>query len=310
MAQSPLPLSKGNLFPKELLPELINRVQGSSAIAALCRATPIPFDGLEQFVFNMESEISVVGESEKKPAAAMTITPITVTPIKVVYQSRVTEEFLRSSSENLRVDIMSSFIEGMSRKMGKGLDLMAFHKVNPATGAVTATIPSAFDTDVTNEIIALSNSSTLDQNVEDAIGLIQGGYYNPTGIAMSPDFRRGLANMTLQSGERVYPNLAWGAEQATMNGLQTQVNVTVSACPVTDDDVIKTDMAIIGDFQSAFRWGYSVNNEFEVIEFGDPDGSGYDLKAYNQVMLRSEAYIGFAILDPAAFAIIKSQASA
>ena len=42
----------------------------------------------------------------------------------------------------------------------------------------------------------------------------------------------------------------------------------------------------------------------EVIEYGDPDGAG-DLKRYNQVYLRAEAYIGWAILDPSAFGIVK-----
>lgn len=309
MPQSPTPLSKGDLFPEELLPELINRVQGASSIAALCGARPIPFNGLKQFVFNMESEISIVAESGKKPAAAMTMTPITVTPIKVVYQSRVTDEFMYGSRE-LRIDILSNFIEGQGRKMAKGLDLMAFHGVDPASGNISASIPSYFDHDVTNVVQALSNNSTYDQNVEDAISMIQAAYYNPTGIAMSSDFRRGLANMTLQSGERVYPALAWGASQSSMNNVRTDVNNTVSAFPVTSNGSTYTDMAIVGDFQSAFRWGYSLNNRFEVIEFGDPDGSGYDLKAYNQIMLRAEAYLGFAVLDKAAFAIIKNVATA
>ena len=44
---------------------------------------------------------------------------------------------------------------------------------------------------------------------------------------------------------------------------------------------------------------------FEVIEYGDPDNSGNDLKGYNQVYLRAEAWFGWAILDGAAFARIE-----
>ena len=40
----------------------------------------------------------------------------------------------------------------------------------------------------------------------------------------------------------------------------------------------------------------------EIIEYGDPDGSGRDLKAYNEICLRAEAYIGWSILDENAFA--------
>ena len=60
----------------------------------------------------------------------------------------------------------------------------------------------------------------------------------------------------------------------------------------------------MGDFQNAFRWGYAENIPLEIIQYGNPDGLG-DLKQTNQIVLRAEAYIGWGILDPASFAIIK-----
>ena len=42
----------------------------------------------------------------------------------------------------------------------------------------------------------------------------------------------------------------------------------------------------------------------EVIQYGDPDNSGLDLKGYNQVYIRSELYLGWGILEPANFARI------
>ena len=43
------------------------------------------------------------------------------------------------------------------------------------------------------------------------------------------------------------------------------------------------------------------------MEYGDPDNTGKDLKGYNQVYLRLEAYIGWGILDPDAFARIEAK---
>ena len=40
----------------------------------------------------------------------------------------------------------------------------------------------------------------------------------------------------------------------------------------------------------------------DVIEYGDPDNTGVDLKGHNQVYLRAEAYLGWAIFDAASFA--------
>jgi hypothetical protein len=64
--------------------------------------------------------------------------------------------------------------------------------------------------------------------------------------------------------------------------------------------------AILGDF-TAIRWGVQKNVPVELIEFGDPDGSG-DLKRANQFALRAEVVYGIAIMDTDAFAVIKDAA--
>lgn len=38
-------LSRGSMFPEELVPELVNLTKGKSALAALCPAKPIPLTG-------------------------------------------------------------------------------------------------------------------------------------------------------------------------------------------------------------------------------------------------------------------------
>lgn len=304
------PLSKGTLFPEILIPELINKVRGKSAIAELCSATPIPFNGTKEYTFSMDSEIAVVDESAAKPSATLSLSPIVVKPFKTVYQARVTDEFMYASNE-LKISIMQSYMDGYSRKLAKGLDLMAFHGVNPATGsAPTTAFASYFDKDITNVVTFGANSSTPDDDVEAAIALIQANYYDPSGIAMAPTMRSALADMKIGANynQRLYPQMAWGADQSSLNGIQIRVNSTVSSCPVTvvADSKKYTDYAILGDFHSAFRWGYALNPTMEIIEYGDPDQTGVDLKAHNQILLRSETYLGFAVLDKNAFAIIKN----
>ena len=78
---------------------------------------------------------------------------------------------------------------------------------------------------------------------------------------------------------------------------------TVSKMPTS---VGTTSMAYVGDFANRFRWGYATEMPVEIIEYGNPDNdpSAGDLKGHNQVLLRMEAYIGWGILDPEAFAVI------
>lgn len=64
----------------------------------------------------------------------------------------------------------------------------------------------------------------------------------------------------------------------------------------------------MGDFSNAFKWGYSEDIPIEIIQYGDPDNTGIDLKGSNQICLRAEAYIGWGILDPTSFARIVASA--
>ena len=86
-----------------------------------------------------------------------------------------------------------------------------------------------------------------------------------------------------------------------MRGLPIDTNPTVS---FNSGD----DRAIIGNFADYFKWGYSKQIPIEVIEYGNPDNSeDGDLKGHNQVYIRGEAYVGWGILVPAAFARVEDQ---
>ena len=66
-------------------------------------------------------------------------------------------------------------------------------------------------------------------------------------------------------------------------------------------------LAVAGDF-SLIRWGMVRDITAEVIEYGDPDGTGVDLKQYNQVAYRTEAVLAYSVIDPHAFAVLKAKA--
>lgn len=292
-------LSKGNLFDPKLVSELINKVKGESALVKLSKQQAIPFNGQKEFTFTMDSEIDIVAENGKKSHGGVSIDPLTIIPIKVEYGARVSDEFLYASEEE-RISILKPFVEGYAKKLAKGLDLMAFHGVNPRTGAASAIIGSNnFDSAVTQTVNF--SKSDPDANIESAVALVQGEENTVSGLAMSTQFSSALAGMRTggDTNIRLFPELAWGANPGTINGLAAEVNNTVSA--------VGNDVAILGDFANYFKWGYAKQVPFEVIKYGDPDNSGKDLKGYNQVYLRSETYLGWGILDGAAFArIIKT----
>lgn len=295
-------LSKSNLFPEELVPQLINNVRGTSALAKLCGAKAIPFNGLKEFTFTLDREIDVVAENGAKSKGGMTVTPITIVPVKVEYGARVSDEFDLASTE-VKMDYLTAFSEGFARKLARGFDLMAMHGVNPRTGSASTVIGNNHFDYAVNQVVTQSALTDADEQMEAAIALIQGSERDISGAAFAPAFRSALAGMTLQSGAKKFPELAWGNAPGTVNGLPIQVNSTVSGAS-------SLDRAIIGDFDNCFRWGYAKEIPMEIIRYGNPDNDATlgDLKGHNQIYIRAEAYIGWAVLDPSAFAIIKAAA--
>ena len=289
-------LSKGTLFDATLVTDLITKVKGASSLALLSSQTPIPFNGMKEFVFSMDSEIDVVAENGKKTHGGVTLEPVTIVPIKVEYGARISDEFMYASEE-AKIDILKSFNDGFARKVAKGLDIMAFHGVNPRTGTASNVIgTNHVDSKVTQKVDFVAASAN--DNVESAIEMLTANEDTPTGMIMAPAMRSALAKLKDTDGRALFPELAWGATPSTLNGLTVNTNVTMSANQ-------NKDRAIVGDFQNAFKWGYAKEIPMEIIRYGDPDNSGKDLKGYNQIYLRAEVYLGWGILDPNAFVRIE-----
>lgn len=288
-------LSKGNYFDPALVSDLINKVQGKSSLIVLSKNVPIPFNGQKEFTFTMDSEIDIVAENGAKSHGGISIDPITIIPIKVEYGARVSDEFLYASEEE-KINILKAFNEGYAKKIAKGLDLMAMHGINPRTGAASAVIgTNHFDSKVTQTVDYTALDP--DANIEAAVALVQGSGGEVNGMAMATTFASALAKITVDAegkGAKKYPELAWGANPGSINGLRTDINATVSSG--------NKDLVILGDFANMFKWGYAKQVPFEVIKYGDPDNSGKDLKGYNQVYLRSETYLGWGIMDANSFA--------
>jgi hypothetical protein len=289
-------LSRGSLFDPVLVTDLINKVKGKSSLAVLSQQEAIPFDGTTTFTFTMDSEIDIVAENGKKSHGGISLAPIKMVPIKVEYGARVSDEFIYSSEEK-KIDIMKAFNEGYAKKLARGLDLMALHGVNPRSGTASTVIgTNNFDSKVTQTVTF--SQADPDANIEAAVSLVQGEEGTISGMAADPQFSAALAAMRTggDTNIRLFPELAWGANPGSINGLKADINNTVSAG--------SNDVAILGDFSNMFQWGFAKDIPFEVIKYGDPDNSGNDLKGYNQVYLRSETYLGWGILDENSFARI------
>ena len=197
------------------------------------------------------------------------------------------------------MNYIRQFNEGFARKIARGVDIAAMHGLNPRTGSASAVVgTNHLDQLVTNSVTGTANPDT---DIDAAVALVEGAEHEVTGIAVAPAERAALAALKA-NGVRLYPELAWGRQPEDVNGLAFDVNSTVSFGTNT------TALAYVGNFRDFFKLGYGKDITFEVIQYGNPDNDAQagDLKGHNQVYLRAEAYIGWAILDPTAFAKIVS----
>lgn len=296
------------LFPAELTNELYNLVRGKSSLARLSGQSPLPFRGETAWTFTLDKEVDLVAESGAKSNGGATMGQITITPVKIEYGTRVSNEF-QFASQEIQLQYLRAFAEGFAAKVARGIDIMAFHGLNPrtATAATTTIGNNCFDKAVTNTVTYAA--ATANDNVDAAIALIEAAEHEVTGMAMAPAFRSALAAIKegSASNKPLFPELQWGASPNTLGGLTVDTNSTVSFTG-TGTGNVNTDRAILGNFRDYFKWGIAREIPIEVIEYGNPDNDATagDLKGHNQIYIRGEVFVGWGILVPAAFAMIQA----
>ncbi len=289
-------IAKGSLFPAELVPEFFNKVKGKSSLAKLCGASPIPFKGMKEFTFSMDNEVDIVAEAGAKSAGGGQVGSVTIVPVKIEYGMRVSDEFLFCAEEEA-LDYLKAFSQGWAAKVARGLDIMAMHGVNPRTGSASDVIGNNhLDYAASTSIVYLNNSSTADANIEAAIAGVQGYDHDVTGAIIGGTARAALAALEDSTHRKIYPELEWGGQPGTLNGLPVDFNSTV------EYNSAKA-RAYVGDFQNCFKWGIAKELPLQVIQYGNPDNDSDagDLAGHNQVYIRGEAFIGWGIMDASAF---------
>lgn len=292
-------MKQGTLFSPELVTEIMSKVQGRSTLAKLSNQQPIPFNGTEQFIFNLEGNAQIVGEGGLKGAGKAVITSKVIKPLKFVYQARITDEFKYASDEK-KLNFLKHYADGFAKKIAEAFDIAAIHGLEPKSledASFKAT--NSFDGLVTGNVVTYS-AATVDSNIDDAVQTIVATDNEVTGIVMSPAAGQAMSKVKVNNVVQ-YPEFRFGQRPDNFFGMDLDINKTLTA----QNGKGKKNHAIVGDFQNRFKWGYAENIPMEIIEYGDPDGAGRDLKAYNEILLRTEAFIGWGILDEKAFARVE-----
>ncbi|HJE56584.1 MAG TPA: phage major capsid protein [Bifidobacterium pseudolongum subsp. globosum] len=283
-------------LPAEVTRAIINKVGNTSTIAALSPSTPQLFLNEDYMVFNGAAEAEVVAEGQKKSSYEQEASYITGKKFKVQCTTRVTEE-LKWADEDNRLEIINSIQEDQTKAIARALDYVIYHAINPKSG----TNLSGYDA-LTANAVAVTDSGDDIANVDALADAVN--EYEINGVALSRTWASRLRKLRVPAtGMRFYPEIPINLAAGTLDGIPAATSTTVDGKKATTPTKV---LGIMGDY-SLIKWGMIRDIWAEVIQYGDPDQTGVDLKAHNQIAYRTEAMFSYAVLDPKAFAVLKAE---
>lgn len=283
-------------LPAEVTQAIINKVGNTSTIAALSPSTPQLFLNEDYMVFNGAAEAEVVAEGQKKSSYEQTASYITGKKFKVQCTTRVTEE-LKWADEDNRLEIISSIQEDQTKAIARALDYVIYHAINPKSG----TKLDGYDA-LTAKAASVTDSGDDIANVDALADAVN--EYEINGVALSRTWASRLRKLRVPAtGMRFYPEIPINLAAGTLDGIPAATSTTVDGKKATTPTKV---LGIMGDY-SLIKWGMIRDIWAEVIQYGDPDQTGVDLKAHNQIAYRTEAMFSYAVLDPKAFAVLKAE---
>lgn len=281
-------------LPGTLVNMLAENASQAGVLGTLSPERPTVFGPVRGATFTFTPRAKIVGEGDTKPAGQdMTVETFTAPPIKLISQVRTSDEFMWADEDYRLSVIRDLVIPQLGASIGRGVDLIAFHGIDPATGA-QATQVTKFLAQTTKAVQA---AGTPTAELNSAVGLIANDGGMPDGIALDAAYGFGLATEvwpagTALAGQPVYPTMGFGQAMTAWRGLNVAQSSTVSGRP--EIAAASGVVGFVGDW-SQVRWGFQRRITTEVIEYGDPDQTGRDLKAHNEVILRAEAVVYVAI---------------
>lgn len=289
-------------LPKNIAAGMFSKATTGSAVAALSGAEPQQFGEVTHMTLTGRPRAELVGEGAEKSHTNATFGTKTVTPHKFQVTMRFNQE-VKWADEDYQLGVLQTLANEGGLALARALDLGVFHGINPLAGTAAASIVVGDRIGTTTNSVELTTATltTPDTVIEQAAGLVIADGYIPDGIAFDPRYAWNVATARYTDGRKKYPELGFGANITSFEGLKAFSSSTVSGLPeASADSNIK---AIVGQWD-LLRWGVQRRVPVELIEHGDPDGQG-DLKRKNQLALRLEVVYGWGVMDLDGFSTVK-----
>lgn len=282
-------------LPVEIAKDLVSKVADTSVIQTLSASSPAIFANRASILFTQDPEAEIVGESTQHSSQTVGLKPVDHTIKKLSVTVRFSNE-VQWADEDSQLQIVDAIVDKSAAALGRGLDYLVFHGLNPATG-MAATGLTALTAGATAVTATTDPAADLDA-LADAVD----PGYSISGIGLSKAYASSLRKVRVKNtGLRMFPEIPINLNTGVVDGLAAATSNTVSGALAKTATKV---LAVMGDF-NLIKWGIVRDINIETIETGDPDGLG-DLKRLGQVAYRAEVVYSYAVVDPKGFAVLKS----
>lgn len=282
-------------LPVEIAKDLVSKVADTSVIQTLSASSPAIFANRASILFTQDPEAEIVGESTQHSSQTVGLKPVDHIIKKLSVTVRFSNE-VQWADEDSQLQIVDAIVDKSAAALGRGLDYLVFHALNPATGMAASGL-TALTAGATTVTATTDPAADLDA-LADAVD----PGYSISGIGLSKAYASSLRKVRVKNtGLRMFPEIPINLNTGVVDGLAAATSNTVSGALAKTATKV---LAVMGDF-NLIKWGIVRDINIETIETGDPDGLG-DLKRLGQVAYRAEVVYSYAVIDPKGFAVLKS----
>lgn len=282
-------------LPVEIAKDLVSKVADTSVIQTLSASSPAIFANRASILFTQDPEAEIVGESTQHSSQTVGLKPVDHIIKKLSVTVRFSNE-VQWADEDSQLQIVDAIVDKSAAALGRGLDYLVFHALNPATGMAASGL-----TALTAGATAVTATTDPAADLDALADAVDPGY-SISGIGLSKAYASSLRKVRVKNtGLRMFPEIPINLNTGVVDGLAAATSNTVSGALAKTATKV---LAIMGDF-NLIKWGIVRDINIETIETGDPDGLG-DLKRLGQVAYRAEVVYSYAVIDPKGFAVLKS----
>lgn len=282
-------------LPVEIAKDLVSKVADTSVIQTLSASSPAIFANRASILFTQDPEAEIVGESTQHSSQTVGLKPVDHIIKKLSVTVRFSNE-VQWADEDSQLQIVDAIVDKSAAALGRGLDYLVFHALNPATGMAASGL-----TALTAGATAVTATTDPAADLDALADAVDPGY-SISGIGLSKAYASSLRKVRVKNtGLRMFPEIPINLNTGVVDGLAAATSNTVSGALAKTATKV---LAVMGDF-NLIKWGIVRDINIETIETGDPDGLG-DLKRLSQIAYRAEVVYSYAVVDPKGFAVLKS----